>query len=51
MVRQNDRGSSSVLMVVWGRFVVAALAKVGRHSSRTAMSLGRLLSSLEIDKQ
>ncbi len=50
-MRQNDGGLASVLMVVWGRLVAAALAKVGRCSSGTVTSPRRLSSSLEMDEQ
>ncbi len=49
MVRQKDGGLSSVSMVVHGRLAAAALAKVGRHSSRMVISLGRLLSLLKME--
>src|SRR6266851_5839931 len=44
--RRNDGGSSLLGMVVWGSWVAAASAKVGRRSAM-AMRTGRSVSSLE----
>ncbi len=47
--RQKDGGLLVVLMMVCGRWVAAALVKVGRHSLRMATSPRRLSFSLETD--
>ena len=50
MDRWKDGGSSLVVMIVWGRLVVAASAKVGRRSL-IAMSPRSSLSLLEMEDQ